>query len=146
MISKDKTYRTRDGREVRIYATDGGGLHPIHGSILMNDGWRSVSWEADGRIMFQDQSCDLIEVKPRHKRTVWLNVHDFHCFAWSSKEHADAQGGRIACIKVDLDFEEGEGITHGTYISVSSGGGSPNWESGGGFTPSVNKVIKEGLL
>jgi hypothetical protein len=32
MISMDKQYRTRDGREVRIYAVDGGGKYPIHGA------------------------------------------------------------------------------------------------------------------
>ena len=143
MISKDKTYRTRDGREVRIYATDGGQAYNVHGAVHhIALGWICHTWLSNGRSNMHE-NCDLIEVKPRHKRTVWLNVHDFHCFAWSSKEHADAQGGRIACIKVDLDFEEGEGITPRTY-TVSSGGSHP-FDNGGGFTPSVNKVIKEGL-
>ena len=30
MIDKNKQYRTRDGREVRIYATDGYGHYPVH--------------------------------------------------------------------------------------------------------------------
>ena len=34
MIDKSKTYRTRDGREVRIYATDGVGDQAIHGAVL----------------------------------------------------------------------------------------------------------------
>jgi hypothetical protein len=42
--------RTRDGREARIYATDGMGNVPIHGAILYsNGGWGSFAWGADGR-------------------------------------------------------------------------------------------------
>jgi hypothetical protein len=32
-IELGKTYRTRDGREVKIYAVDGGGEFPIHGGV-----------------------------------------------------------------------------------------------------------------
>jgi hypothetical protein len=57
---------------------------------------------------------DLIEVRPRHKRTVWLNMYGTGIVGetCSSKQHADlaAAYNRIACIKVDLDFEEGEGL------------------------------------
>ena len=115
MISKNKTYRTRDGHEVRIYAMDGGLGGTIHGAVnlgsLCKPNWIAMQWTECGMVMgFMNSGYDLVEVKPRHKRTVWINVHDFHCFVWSSKEHADTQGGRIACIKIDLDFEEGEGL------------------------------------
>ena len=59
---------------------------------------------------------DLIEVKPRIKRTVWLNVHvNRSVVAHNYREEADNLfckdvAPRIACIKVDLDFEEGEGL------------------------------------
>lgn len=85
-------------------------------------------------------------VKPRHKRTVWINVVDDldYWHVYTSKENADKfSHGRIACIKVALDFEEGEGISNGTY-TVSSGGGSPKLKNGGGFTPFKVDVIKEG--
>lgn len=115
MISKDKTYRTRGGQEVRIYATDGGGSHAVHGSVKMNDGWRCTTWRADGLVIAKEEHCaDLIEVKPRHKRTVWLNVFegDGGVGAFTMKEAADSFNSRrrIACIRVDLDFEEGEGL------------------------------------
>ena len=42
MISKDKQYKTRDGREVRVYATDGAGEFPIHGAVLNDDGNKTV--------------------------------------------------------------------------------------------------------
>lgn len=151
MISKDKTYRTRDGREVRIYATDGAGRYPVHGAFRDVSYWRPYSWTEDGKAdlaVEYDLGCDLVEVKPRHKRTVWLNVDKDGVYCYLSKEAAcwrkSSQDDRLACLKVELDFEEGEGLTETVY-SIGSGGGSPNWESGGGFTPSVNKVIKDGL-
>jgi len=114
MISKDKQYRTRDGREVRIYATDGG-MKRIHGAIKTTDGWLQTGWYSDGRDQYGRNQCDLIEVKPRYKRTVWLNVYDNEVIhgGWKTKEEADKichNNHRIACIRVDLDFQEGEGL------------------------------------
>ena len=114
MIDINKQYHTRDGREVRIYATDGA-RGKVHGAILTNEGWEHRTWNSSGVIVLcQEHDSDLIEVRPRHKRTVWLNVYQSGVVpeACSSKERADlaAACGRIACIKVDLDFEEGEGL------------------------------------
>jgi len=121
MIDINKQYRTRDGREVRIYATDGGGRNAIHGAIKLEDGWIYQVWPKSGRY-FEDEEgdeveecrIDLIEVRPRHKRTVWVNMYGTGIVGetCSSKEHADLAAAcyRIACIKVDLDFEEGEGL------------------------------------
>ena len=47
-ISMDKKYRTRDGREVRIYAVDGYRDYPIHGAI-MDDGWCVHYWSEKGK-------------------------------------------------------------------------------------------------
>lgn len=118
MIEKNKQYETRDGREVRIYATDGEGDQPIHGAIKLPGGWRSDTWRKDGRFRFDsdvDSPFDLIEVKPRIKRTVWVNVYpdDFNTF-WETKErayrHQKPDGSRLACVKVEIDCEEGEGL------------------------------------
>jgi hypothetical protein len=117
MIDINKKYRTRDGREVRIYATDGRAMYPIHGAILQQHGWQQSCWAVDGLHSISssgNHSGDIIEVRPRHKRTVWMNVYGSGIVpeVWSSKENADraAACGRIACIKVELDFEEGEGL------------------------------------
>ena len=115
MIDINKTYRTRDGREVRIYATDGEGAFPIQGAILFGKGWRMRQWMKDGsaHINTGDSDSDLIEVRPRHKRTVWLNVYGKpdDVTAYSDKWKANQSvSPRIACIKVELDFEEGEGL------------------------------------
>jgi len=112
MIDINKKYRTRDGREVRIYATDGQDEWPIHGATLKSFGWSSECWTKDGSsLTSRPHDDDLIEVRPRHKRTVWLNVYnEGGPTAHSLKEQADCYSGRIACIKVELDFEEGEGL------------------------------------
>jgi len=114
MIDKDRTYRTRDGREVRIYATDGKYPFVVQGAVKTEHGeWEQVSWTNGGNFLLVN-GChnDLIEVRPRHKRTVWLNVYDNGIREWRTKEDADRYAGdtRIACIKVELDFEEGEGL------------------------------------
>lgn len=123
MINGYREYRTRDGRQVRIYATDGDGCFPIHGAVEKSAGsdrWTFRCWREDGSASIAGQSAnDLIEVKKRHKRTVWINAYkdSLHGF-FMTREDADqwavnsfyVDKTRIACIKVDLDFEEGEGL------------------------------------
>jgi hypothetical protein len=46
-ITKDRTYTTRDGRAVRIYATDAGSEYPIHGAIKKTDSGQDVYWEEE---------------------------------------------------------------------------------------------------
>ena len=121
MIDSNKKYRTRDGREVRIYATDGGAGSPVMGAVFYTtpngqSWWESARWTEDGRYDYHGRqtNTDLIEVRPRHKRTVWLNVYETEIhFAYDTKEEADSsvrRPKRLACIKVELDFEEGDGL------------------------------------
>lgn len=115
-IEMGKAYRTKRGEDVRIYATDCGGSFPVQGARHVNDQWEIESWTANGQyqIRLTAGAFDLIEVKPRHKRTVWLNIYADHTgiVGWNSKAVADqmATHARDACIRVDLDFEEGEGL------------------------------------
>lgn len=51
-VDLTKPLRTRDGREVRIYATDGTGCQPIHGAIKGGWGWRAYQWEPSGSACF----------------------------------------------------------------------------------------------
>ncbi len=113
MIELGKQYKTRDGREVRIYAVDGGGHKPIHGAIREGDGWFAASWLQGGVGALHINS--LVEVKPRIQREVWVNVYP----AWlqsdvvhQSKKLADEGSSldRIACVKMIIDCEEGEGL------------------------------------
>jgi hypothetical protein len=116
VIDKNKQYKTRDGREVRIYATDGGGEFPVHGAIRKpGDIWESQCWGANGEWCHGvDMDCyDLIEVRPRVQREVWVNVyHDMVGTTYETKEKANRgeTAGRIACVKVLIDCEEGDGL------------------------------------
>ena len=116
MIDIKKQYRTRDGREVRIYATDGSGRNPVHGSIKEEDGWIYNVWPKSGRYSEDDDEehrIDLVEIKPRIKQLVWINVYPDNCFfVYQEKRKADIQamGHRIACVQVEIDYSEGDGL------------------------------------
>lgn len=117
MISVDKTYRTRDGRAVRIYAVDGSGSWEVHAAFKTANGWVSGSWTEKGNayqpvVPGQESDLDLVEVKPRIKRTVWINLFPHTTTMFSHKLDADvyASSARLACVKVEIDCEEGEGL------------------------------------
>jgi hypothetical protein len=64
MVKKGKKYRTRGGREVRIYATNGGGMKPIHGAIRQNKHtWFIFHWHEDGKASHyhHTKDDDLVE-------------------------------------------------------------------------------------
>lgn len=118
MIDPNKQYRTRDGREVRIYAVDGGGNKTFHGAIQHEWGWGAAQWFPNGNYLDAlGDPRDLIEVKPRIKRKVWLNVYpessgipDALYYGRASADNC-ASSRRIACVEIDIDVEEGHGLT-----------------------------------
>ena len=121
MISKDKTYRTRDGSEVRIYAVDGDMPYIVHGAIKYPCGWNPASWTDNGAYDADNSNpdaMDLIEVRPRIQREVWVNVYPDNtsdavgATAYYMKQYADQHAfkHRIACVKLVIDCEEGEGL------------------------------------
>jgi hypothetical protein len=71
-----KPCTTRDGRSVRILCTDAKSLTPI--IALVRDGkhgYEMVCWyNRDGRSLVRESPNDLVNVRPRIKREVWLNV------------------------------------------------------------------------
>ena len=116
MIDINKKYRTRNGREVRIYATDHTSSEfTVGGAVREENGWAVHSWTADGRYFIGPSllNDDLVEVKPRIQRTVWLNVYLDYAVCQGSREDADDACDsltRIACIQVAVDCDEGEGL------------------------------------
>ena len=116
MIDINKQYRTRDGLEVRIYATDGGGPQPVHGAISGLNFWSTANWSKNGSytvVYGQEHDNDLIEVKLRIYKRVWINVYPDRCLgAYHEKRQADEQAmpHRIGCVQVEIDIEEGEGL------------------------------------
>lgn len=117
-IELGKQYRTRDGREVRIYATDGMGECPVHGAIRFDGSWEANTWTARGFYTAGGMGPhDLIEVKPRIQREVWVNVYrhdDGYEFATYHDNAIDAENecgdAMIARVRLTIDCEEGEGL------------------------------------
>lgn len=110
MISMDKQYRTRSGLEVRIYAVDGVDHSPVHGAYMRNGEWHLCSWDRQG-ITPYGNDVSLIEVKPRIQREEWVNIFKNFSEGYKDKETADRMGrDRIACVKITIDCEEGEGL------------------------------------
>ena len=113
-IEIGKQYRTRGGQEVRIYATDGDEEMPVHGAVLTKQGWRVDSWTLDGKwCQNVTDAIDLVEVRPRIKREFWVNVYPHRIGSPNSSEgYAKAHRGAdaIACVRVEIDVEEGHGL------------------------------------
>jgi hypothetical protein len=69
-IDLNKTYKTRDGKSVRIYCVNAGGTYPVHGAVLEIDKkkWCMESWTPEGNYDEDDERpanpYDLIEVNP----------------------------------------------------------------------------------
>lgn len=115
MIDITKTYRTRCGYPVRIYATDGAGLYPVHGAYCAEGVWIICIWAMNGEFsLLTGEDCrDLVEVKPRIVREVWVNVYnELTSLNYLTKQQADQDAGfgRLACVKLIIDCEEGEGL------------------------------------
>jgi hypothetical protein len=116
MIDIDKEYRTRDGREVRIYAIDGGrSKNIIHGATLEQDaGWCIAFWDRNGKWNTSGYNSDyeLIEVKPRIQQTIYINIYDgYESISSTEKIAKDREDcGIRARVKVDIDVEEGHGL------------------------------------
>jgi hypothetical protein len=113
MIDKNKQYKTRDGREVRIYATDGAGTYPVHGAIKRSDGWISASWENTGCAVspVRGMPDDLIEIKPRIKIERWVMVNRNGDYSlWLDKPSKAASVDAFGLTRISFEVEEGEGL------------------------------------
>ena len=110
MIDINKKYRTRACAEVRIYAVDGDEPRPVHGAFKGPTGWVVSCWRQDGTQLDFGGHYDLIELKPRIKRTVWLALYPLDDVWVVSGDCTAVEKGCLACVKVEIDCEEGEGL------------------------------------
>ena len=112
MIDINKKYRTISGQEVRIYSVDGRMPYIVHGAIEWEHGWSVACWDDDGNYYGATPNLKLVEVKPRIKETVWINIYDGYKSISSTEKVAEdrADCGIIARVKVDIDVEEGHGL------------------------------------
>lgn len=117
-FDKPDQLQTRDGRLVRIYATDGVGLHCIHGAILDKNGWEVAKWMADGvsHNSVTESQYDLVRKPVRV--TGWLNVYEnfnflapkFGDVAYETqqlaKENISSKGECFGQIYIDSEVQE----------------------------------------
>lgn len=112
-ITMDKKYRYRDGEAARILCLDG--TRPAYPVVSTNGFGTTCAHTKEGNFTDDGRKhkYDLVEVKPRIKKTGWMNVYEYGPgVMYQTKEMAKgyADPGRIACVKVDIDVEEGEGL------------------------------------
>lgn len=86
MISMDKKYRTRDGRDVRLLCVDG----PKHAPVIGTIGEVLGQWTSSGTFDFFGRSTDLdlIEYHEPDIRTIWVNVYKGWTVSYDSEEGA----------------------------------------------------------
>ena len=63
-IEVGKTYKTRNGRQVRIYAIDGSSGRSVHGAILNEGKWSCQTWDVQGQFLAVGTSHLDIVIKP----------------------------------------------------------------------------------
>jgi len=114
MISMDKKYKTEDGSEVRIYATDGKKPYLVQGAVKVCGQWEVQRWTKEGCFFnsTEPNKFDLVEIKSRIQRTCWVCVYpETDRFGISSDEFSPTHmPGAIARVEVKIDCEEGEGL------------------------------------
>jgi hypothetical protein len=101
-----ETYKTRDGREARVYATDGGGNRKIHGAWMHDDTeWFTAEWYADGK---HPVLAEMDLMPP--KRELWVNVYDGGgvSYGFAFRDDADASAGEYRIARIRVDFQEGQ--------------------------------------
>lgn len=119
-IDINKQYQTRNRKKVRIYSTEALGDFPIHGAVWLDNEWDICTWTKDGKYSLDDDmngdSLDLVEVKRRIQREYWMNLYNSGSGSvWKNRQNADegakgTKNNRIACVKIVIDCEEGEGL------------------------------------
>lgn len=93
MIELSKKYRTRNGREARLYVVDAGGDSPIHGAIKELGIWHVAAWGSDGRSLpapysYSHSISDLIEMKPSaiEEMIAWLEEQSSPNLFWGDNQ------------------------------------------------------------
>lgn len=112
-----KPVQTRDGRPVRILCTDAQSITSVVGLISEEPGKeRLFAWNAHGRVaglaQLDAHTDDLVNTPVKRRVTGWLNVYPDGAVYFGHKAKADlfAISSRIACIHIDIEYTEGDGL------------------------------------
>lgn len=120
-ISMEKQYRTRDGREVRIYAVDAEATWAVHGAVRLESthNWHLSCWTPEGlhrQVCDGPSDLDLIEVKPKITRTYWLTQYGHQmdgpmkAWAFDPRGHPDTHNIIAITGPHTIEFTEGDGL------------------------------------
>ena len=107
MLDLSKPVQTRDGREARIYASDGAGEFCLHGAIKekSKSGFRIRTWKADGRAHSGFSFECLVNVP--QKKTGWLNIYEGgRGYLYPTKaeaEYCDHYPNFLKCIPIEYE-------------------------------------------
>ena len=114
MLDLTKPVRTLDGREVRIYATDGEKPFPVHGAVFNGGGWEVRTWTSEGRLgLGRPEVGDLVNAPKKFRKEGWVNVYRDGARGWYTTKGMANIGSspeRIACLKIVVEGDEGEGL------------------------------------
>lgn len=120
MIDPTKTYKTRDGRDIKIFMTDNRLHHsPVLGAYKDHSNvWWPHHWGLDGRAYSAGPTdLDLIEVKPRIVKEWWAVIGKGRIQMWDGKSNAQWAISNnqvpydvLALVPVTIDCEEGAGL------------------------------------
>lgn len=103
-FSKPELLQTRDGRAVRIYATDVG---CIHGAVFTNGRWFLREWLSNGKFTKSenDDLCDIVAKPPRV--TGWANAYpnSTRLTLFSTKEEAMSRAAKDCLGQIYIDAE-----------------------------------------
>ena len=108
MIDLKKTYRTRNGNPVELYAIRHGNkrLGQVHGAVLSLGAWTMEEWSLEGAYSISEHGTDLVEVLP--ERRVWMNVYpEYHVYHNSLESAVRNRGPSfLRTVTVDLNTLE----------------------------------------
>ena len=85
-----KTYRTKGGHDVVIYAIYPEQKYAVHGAFCEEGKWSHLTWRLNGAWAGLETDMDLIEVRP--ERVVWINEYadGKHGDCYDTKKKADS--------------------------------------------------------
>lgn len=123
MIDKSKTYTTRDGREVRIYATGQASPYHVHGAVKKGEAsWIPQSWTDTGQptgylavLGLTLVEADPHGILPRHRELLAEALTEKKCLNGANEVRncvfegiaAHTQAALIALAKLDEQHKGG---------------------------------------
>lgn len=114
-----KPVQTRNGKTARIVCTDAEAPYTIVALIEGHSG-DAFRYTTEGNLLMSSPgSMDLINVPAKFTRELWVNIYPqeqkgftVRAAGHATRERADikACSDRIACVKVTIEGQEGDGL------------------------------------